>query len=195
LGDFSVYVRVFSHDSPIEIVEGMHRLAGSVSRAHPPSLEPQMTTTNATTFEMATLKDAAGTHLGHTEWREMTQERVNLFADATDDHQFIHVDPERAKQTPFGGTVAHGFLTLSLVAPIMSELMHVSDAKMGVNYGLDKVRFPAPLPVGAQFRGGGEIVEVTDVPGGLQLKGRVTVEVQGSEKPVCVAETLVRLYG
>jgi acyl dehydratase len=154
-----------------------------------------MTTTNATTFEMATLKDAVGTHLGYTEWREMTQERVNLFADATDDHQFIHVDPERAKQTPFGGTVAHGFLTLSLVAPIMSELMHVSDAKMGINYGLDKVRFPAPLPVGAQFRGGGEIVEVTDVPGGLQLKGRVTVEVQGSEKPVCVAETLVRVYG
>jgi acyl dehydratase len=153
-----------------------------------------MTTTNAT-FEMANLKDAVGTHLGHTEWREMTQERVNLFADATDDHQFIHVDPERAKQTPLGGTVAHGFLTLSLVAPIMTELMHVSDAKMGLNYGLDKVRFPAPLPVGAQFRGGGEIVEVTDVPGGLQVKSKVTVEVQGGEKPACVAECLVRLYG
>jgi acyl dehydratase len=125
----------------------------------------------------------------------MTQERVNLFADATDDHQFIHVDPERAKQTPFGGTVAHGFLTLSLVAPIMTELMHVSDAKMGINYGLDKVRFPAPLPVGAQFRGGGEIVEVTEVPGGLQVKSKVTVEVQGAEKPACVAECLVRLYG
>jgi len=153
-----------------------------------------MTTTNVT-FEMANLKGAAGTHLGYTEWREMTQERVNLFADATDDHQFIHVDPERAKQTPFGGTVAHGFLTLSLVAPIMGELMHVSDAKMGINYGLDKVRFPAPLPVGAQFRGGGEIIEVTDVPGGLQVKSKVTVEVQGAEKPACVAESLVRLYG
>jgi acyl dehydratase len=153
-----------------------------------------MTTTNVT-FEMANLKGAAGTHLGYTEWREMTQERVNLFADATDDHQFIHVDPERAKQTPFGGTVAHGFLTLSLVAPIMGELMHVSDAKMGINYGLDKVRFPAPLPVGAQFRGGGEIIEVTDVPGALQVKSKVTVEVQGAEKPACVAESLVRLYG
>jgi len=153
-----------------------------------------MTTTNVT-FEMANLKGAAGTHLGYTEWREMTQERVNLFADATDDHQFIHVDPERAKQTPFGGTIAHGFLTLSLVAPIMGELMHVSDAKMGINYGLDKVRFPAPLPVGAQFRGGGEIIEVTDVPGGLQVKSKVTVEVQGAEKPACVAESLVRLYG
>jgi acyl dehydratase len=153
-----------------------------------------MTTTNVT-FEMANLKGAVGTHLGYTEWREMTQERVNLFADATDDHQFIHVDPERAKQTPFGGTVAHGFLTLSLVAPIMTELMHVSDAKMGINYGLDKVRFPAPLPVGAQFRGGGEIVEVRDAPGGLQIKSKVTVEVQGAEKPACVAECLVRLYG
>jgi acyl dehydratase len=153
-----------------------------------------MSTTNAT-FEMASLREAAGTHLGYTDWREMTQERVNLFADATDDHQFIHVDLERAKQTPFGGTIAHGFLTLSLVAPVMGELMHVSDAKMGINYGLDRVRFPAPLPVGAQWRGGGEIVEVTEVPGGLQVKGRCTIEVKDGEKPACVAETLVRLYG
>jgi len=153
-----------------------------------------MSTTNAT-FEMASLRDAAGTHLGHTDWREMTQDRVNLFADATDDHQFIHVDPERARQTPFGGTVAHGFLTLSLVAAVMGELMHVSDAKMAVNYGLDRVRFPAPLPVGAQWRGGGEIVEVTEVPGGLQVKSRCTIEVKDGEKPACVAETLVRLYG
>ncbi len=90
----------------------------------------------------------------------MTQERVNQFADATDDHQFIHVDVEKAKETPFGGTIAHGYLTLSLAAPIMGQLMHVSDAKMGINYGLDKVRFPAPLPVGKRWRGGGEIVEV-----------------------------------
>lgn len=147
------------------------------------------------TMDMASLRDAAGKHLGFTDWQEMTQSRVDEFADATDDHQFIHVDPERAKETPFGGTVAHGYLTLSLMAPIMGELMHVSDAKMGVNYGLDRVRFPAPLPVGAQFRGGGEIVEVTEVPGGLQVKTKCTVEVKGQEKPACVAECLVRLYG
>jgi len=157
-------------------------------------LELPMTTTNATT-DMASLRQAAGTHLGYTEWQEMTQERVNMFADATDDHQFIHVDPERAKQTPFGGTVAHGYLTLSLMAPVMGELMKVSDAQMGVNYGLDKVRFPAPLPVGAQWRGSGEIVEVSEVPGGLQVKVKGTIEVKDSEKPVCVAECLVRLYG
>ncbi len=152
-----------------------------------------MTTTQ--TIELADLPQWVGRHLGFTEWQEMTQERVNLFADATDDHQFIHVDVERAKETPFGGTIAHGYLTLSLMAPIMSELLKVSGVKMGVNYGLDRVRFPAPLPVGAQFRGGGEIVEVTEVPGGVQVKSRCTIEVQGSEKPVCVTETLVRLYG
>jgi acyl dehydratase len=153
-----------------------------------------MTTTNAT-IELANLRDAVGRHLGYTDWREMTQDRVNQFADATDDHQFIHVDVERAKQTPFGGTIAHGYLTLSLMAPVMGELMKVSDAKMGLNYGLDKVRFPAPLPVGAQWRGGAEIVDVSEVPGGLQVKVKGTIEVKGAEKPACVAECLVRLYG
>jgi acyl dehydratase len=152
-----------------------------------------MTTQNA--ISVAELKDAAGRHLGYTDWEEMTQERVNQFADATEDHQFIHVDVERAKQTPFGGTIAHGYLSLSLMAYVMGQLMHVSDAKMGVNYGLDRVRFPAPLPVGAQWRGGAEILEVTEVPGGLQVKGKGTIEVQGQEKPACVAETLVRIYG
>ena len=147
------------------------------------------------TMDMASLRDAAGTHLGYTDWEEMTQERVNQFADASDDHQFIHVDVERAKETPFGGTIAHGYLTLSLAAPIMGQLMHVSDAQMGINYGLDRVRFPAPLPVGAQWRGGAEILEVSEVPGGLQIKMKGTIEVKGSEKPACVAETLVRLYG
>src|SRR5437660_3806459 len=147
------------------------------------------------TLDMASLREAAGTHLGHTDWREMTQERVNQFADATDDHQFIHVDPDRAKETPFGGTIAHGYLTLSLLAPIMGELMHVSDAKMGINYGLDKVRFPAPLPVGALWRGGAEIAEVTEVPGGVQVKTKVTIEVKDQEKPACVAECLARIYG
>ena len=154
-----------------------------------------MTTSNVPTFELAQLGDVVGKHLGYTEWREMTQERVNQFADCTDDHQFIHVDVEAAKQTPFGGTIAHGYLSLSLAAWIMGELMHVSDAKMGVNYGLDRVRFPAPLPVGAQWRGGAEIVEVTEVPGGVQVKTKVTVEVKGQEKPACVAETLARIYG
>src|ERR1700760_313567 len=123
--------------------------------------------------DIAGLRDRAGTHVGYTDWQEMTQERVNQFADATDDHQFIHVDLERAKETPFGGTIAHGFLTLSLIVPITGELFRVSGVKMGINYGLDRVRFPAPLPVGAQFRGGAEILEVNEVPGGLQVKSKV----------------------
>ena len=147
------------------------------------------------TMDMAGLREAAGRHLGYTDWQEMTQERVNQFADATDDHQFIHVDVERAKETPFGGTIAHGYLSLSEAAWIMGELMHVSDAKMGVNYGLDRVRFPAPLPVGAQWRGGAEIAEVTEVPGGVQVKTKVTIEVKDQEKPACVAECLARIYG
>ena len=151
--------------------------------------------TQALVTDIAGLRERAGTHIGYTDWQEMTQERVNQFADATNDHQFIHVDPERAKQTPFGGTIAHGFLTLSLVAPTSQQVMKVTDAVMGVNYGLDRVRFPAPLPVGRQWRGGIEILEVTDVAGGVQVKSRVTIEVKDSEKPACVAESLVRLYG
>src|SRR5437660_4771540 len=153
------------------------------------------TVENAKVTDMASLREAAATHLGYTEWQELTQERVNRFADATDDHQFIHVDVERAKQTPFGGTIAHGFLTLSLLAPISTQLMRVTDAVMGMNYGLDRVRFTAPLPVGAQFRGSGELLEVSDVPGGLHIKLKLAVEIQGSEKPACVAEFLVRVYG
>ena len=147
------------------------------------------------TMDLAGLREAQGTHLGYTDWHEMTQERVNMFAEATDDHQFIHVDVERAKETPFGGTIAHGYLTLSLLAWAIGELMHVSDAKMAINYGLDRVRFPAPLPVGAQWRVGAEIAEVTEVPGGVQVKTTCTVEVKDQEKPACVAETLARIYG
>jgi acyl dehydratase len=156
-----------------------------------------MTSTNASAgvTDLASLRESAGTHLGYTDWQEMTQERVNQFADATDDHQFIHIDVERAKQTPFGGTIAHGFLTLSLTAAVGQQLMSISDAKMAVNYGLDRVRFPAPLKVGAKWRGGAEIVEVTEAGGGLQVKQRVTIEAEGSEKPVCVADCLVRIYG
>ncbi len=154
-----------------------------------------MTTSNAATIELASLPEQVGRHLGYTDWREMTQERVNMFADATDDHQFIHVDVERAKETPFGGTIAHGYLTISMLAWAIGELMHVSDAKMGVNYGLDRVRFPAPLPVGAQWRVGCEVAEVTEVPGGYQVKAKCTVEVKDQDKPACVAETLARIYG
>jgi acyl dehydratase len=143
---------------------------------------------------MEQLQGLAGTHLGHTDWQEMTQERVNLFADATDDHQYIHVDPERAKSGPFGRTVAHGYLTLSLLASITFQLMRIEDAGTMVNYGLDRVRFPAPLPVGERFRGGGELVEVTEIAGGYQLKLRVTVEVEGAEKPSLVADSLFRAY-
>jgi acyl dehydratase len=145
--------------------------------------------------DLAGLRNSAGQHLGYTEWREMTQDRVDQFADVTDDHNFIHVDAERAKATPFGGTIAHGYLSLSLLAPVTQQLLRITDAKMGVNYGLDRVRFPAPLPVGAQWRGGAEIIEVGDVPGGVQAKLRATIEVQGSEKPAVVAECLVRVYG
>jgi acyl dehydratase len=145
--------------------------------------------------DMAGARQCAGVHAGYTDWQEMTQERVNQFADITDDHNFIHVDPERARDTPFGGTIAHGFLSLSLLAPVTQQLLQVTDAKMGVNYGLDRVRFPAPLPVGAEWRGGAEILEVTEVPGGLQVKLRVTIEVKGSEKPAVVADSLVRMYG
>lgn len=144
---------------------------------------------------MANLAGHTGTHLGYTEWREMSQEMVNEFADLTDDHNYIHVDVERAKTSPFGGTVAHGYLTLSLVAPVTMQLLKVTDATVGINYGLDRVRFPAPLPVGSRWRGGAQLKEVGEVPGGLQVKLEATVEVQGSDKPACVAECLVRLYG
>ena len=136
-----------------------------------------------------------GKELGVSDWHLVTQEKIDEFAEVTGDDQWIHIDVERAKQTPFGGTIAHGFLTLSLVAPTSQRLMKVTDAAMGVNYGLDRVRFPAPLPVGAHWRGGLEILEVTEIPGGLQIKAQVTIEVKDSEKPACVAESLVRIYG
>lgn len=146
------------------------------------------------TTDIAGLQQLAGRHAGYTEWELMEQSRVNQFADATDDHQYIHVDVEKAKQSPFGGTVAHGYLTLSLVAPVLSKLVRVSDARTGINYGLDRVRFPAPLPVGARWRGGAELLEVSEISGGVQLKVRVTIEVEGSERPAMVADALVRIY-
>jgi acyl dehydratase len=124
----------------------------------------------------------------------MTQERVNAFADVTEDHNYIHVDPERAKASPFGGTIAHGYLSVALLAPISMELLSVSDAATSVNYGMDRLRFPAPLPVGAEFRGGAEVVEVSEVKGGMQVKLAMTVEVRDQDKPALVAECLYRYY-
>ncbi|MEU8205068.1 MaoC family dehydratase [Streptosporangium sp. NPDC049046] len=135
-------------------------------------------------------KAAVGEHLGHTEWREITQEQVNLFADATGDHQWIHVDVERAKQGPFGATIAHGYLSLSLLPSLMSELFEVGNLAMGINYGLNKVRFPAPVPVGARIRAEGELVDLKGTPSGYLANVRMTVEVEGGKKPACVAETL-----
>ena len=148
-----------------------------------------------TTFEsVEALKAAVGEHLGHSEWMEITQDRVNLFADATDDHQFIHVDEEAAARTPYGGTIAHGYLTLSLVVPLVSQIYSVEGVTMGVNYGTNKVRFPAPVPVGSKIRAGAELESITDVPGGVQVELTVTIEIEGGTKPVCVAETVSRLY-
>jgi acyl dehydratase len=135
-----------------------------------------------------------GTKVGPTEWRRMTQEQVNQFAEVTGDHNFIHVDPERARGTAFGGTIAHGYLTLSLLGPISQQLLVVTDAATSVNYGLNKVRFPGPLPVGAEFRGHGEIVDVTTFDKGVQVTATFTVEVKDAAKPALAAECLFRYY-
>jgi acyl dehydratase len=139
------------------------------------------------------LPDAVGEHLGYSDWLTVTQEQVNQFADATGDHQWIHVDPERAKQGPFGGPIAHGYLTLSLVSVLMQDIYRVDGVAMAVNYGTDRVRFPAPLPVGASVRAGGELLSVRETPQGYQVVVRMTVEAQGIEKPVCVADAVVIL--
>lgn len=138
---------------------------------------------------------AVGTHLGHSDWHTVTQEQVNGFADATGDHQWIHVDPERAAAGPFGGTIAHGYLTLSLIPMLMSEISRVEGLTMGVNYGSDKVRFPAPVPVGSRLRAGAELLSLERTSQGARAKVRVTVEREGGDKPVCVAEVLSVLVG
>jgi acyl dehydratase len=141
------------------------------------------------------LQSMAGTEVGVSPWMEMTQERVDAFAEATDDHQFIHVDPDLARQTPFGGTIALGFLTLSLIIPLVGQIpLDVGFPVMGVNYGLDKVRFPAPVPVGSRIRARLRLDSADEVAGSLQLHRTVTVEVEGTEKPAMVAESIVRLY-
>lgn len=141
------------------------------------------------------LEGLVGQETGVSDWWEITQERVNAFADCTDDHQFIHVNPDLAAQTPFGGTIAHGFLTLSLsVAMSAGIMLDVGNPMMAVNYGLDKVRFPAPVPVGSRIRLRVSLDEVSEVPGGLHIKQTVTTEVEGTEKPAMVAERLSRFY-
>ena len=135
---------------------------------------------------------AQGSQLGPTEWLEVTQERVNTFADATDDHQWIHVDPEAAAEGPFGKTVAHGFLTVALMPKFGWDTFKVEGVSMTVNYGLNKVRFPAPVPVGSRVRGHCRLVDVTDVPNGVQATIGGTVEIEGWPKPACVAEVILR---
>jgi len=144
---------------------------------------------------LSDLTALVGTEVGVSDWMEITQERIDLFAEATNDHQFIHVDPDLAAQTPFGGTIAHGFLTLSLSVALAAEVeMPVGNPLMGVNYGLDRVRFPAPVAVGSRVRQRVSLDEISEVPGGLHLKQTMTMEIEGQEKPAMVAERLTRLY-
>ena len=141
------------------------------------------------------LKALAGADLGHTGWLEITQDRVNAFADATGDHQWIHVDRERAAAGPFGGTIAHGYLTLSLVIPLLNDLLDVKGVSMGINYGLNKVRFPAPVPVGARIRLAAQLGAVEDAGvNAVQVAIDCTIEVEGGQKPACVAQALFRYY-
>jgi acyl dehydratase len=147
-----------------------------------------------TTVAYADVAGLAGTDLGWSDWLEVTQERVQLFADATDDHQWIHVDPERAKDGPFGGPIAHGFLTLSLAIKFWSELLEVEGVTTKVNYGLEKVRFISPVQVGAKVRMNAVIAEVTEVPGGYQLAVDQTIEIDGGTKPAVVSRGLYRFY-
>lgn len=143
----------------------------------------------------AHLEHLVGTEIGVTDWMVMTQERVSSFADATDDHLWIHVDSEKATAGPFGGTIAHGFLTLALTVPWSAEVkLDVGEPKMAINYGLEKVRYPAPVPVGSRVRARVGLASVKDVKGGIQVNRLITVEVEGSEKPSMVAETVSRYY-
>ncbi len=140
------------------------------------------------------IKARVGQELGVSDWLEVTQEAIDQFADATGDHQFIHVDVERAKQTPFGGTIAHGYFTLSLAPRFSYEMYTIENVAFALNYGANKVRFPAPLKVGSRVRMRAALSNVEDVAGGVQLTTTCTFEVEGGEKPVCVAETLVRVF-
>ncbi len=148
-----------------------------------------------TTFaSISELVGAVGTHLGYSDWLEITQERINDFAEATDDHQWIHVDPVLAASGPFGTTIAHGYLTLSLAVRFVAELFEVQGVSMGVNYGTNKVRFVSPVPVGSKLRAGAVVAAVDEIGGGVQATLDLTFEVEGSEKPACVAQVVYRMY-
>jgi acyl dehydratase len=140
------------------------------------------------------LKKLAGSDLGTSEWIEVTQRRIDTFADATGDHQWIHVDPERAKEGPFGAPIAHGYLTLSLFIPLFTELLDVQGVTTKVNYGLNKVRFPAPVKAGSRIRLTGRLAAVEDVPGGVQITVDGTIEIEGGTKPAAVLQSLSRFY-
>ena len=141
------------------------------------------------------LKTMVGQEIGISDWIKLTQERVNTFAEATGDHQWIHVDPERAKkESPYGGPIAHGYLTMSLAPYFLQQIMEIKKKRMGVNYGLNKVRFPAPVPVGGKLRMKAEVAEIEDIKGGVQIVIKMTFEVEGQEKPCCIAEAIYRYY-
>ena len=138
------------------------------------------------------VRAAEGTHLGFSDWLKIEQDRVNMFADATGDHQWIHVDPERAKDGPFGAAIAHGYLTMSLSNFFLPQIVEVQGFSAGINYGVDKVRFPSPVKVGQSVRAGAELDEVTEVKGGLQTLMRITIEIEGEERPACVIDAISR---
>jgi acyl dehydratase len=140
------------------------------------------------------LSDAVGQHVGYGEWHTITQEQINAFADATGDHQWIHINPELAAKGPFGTTVAHGYLTLSLIPMLAGQIMRTNGVRMGVNYGLNKVRFPAPVPVGSKIRAGIKILSVEPMDGSAQIVSEVTIERDGGDKPCCIAQTVARYY-
>ena len=143
---------------------------------------------------IAELKELVGEDIGVSDWITVTQERIQLFADATNDHQWIHLDAERAKAGPFGTTIAHGFLTLSLLPEMAASAFGVRETRMGVNYGLNKVRFPAPVPSGSRLRGRFKLIGYEPLEGGAQVTVQVTMEREGSDKPVCIAESIGRRY-
>jgi len=140
------------------------------------------------------IKALAGQDLGFSDWMEIPQSRIDLFADATDDHQWIHTDPARAADGPYGGTIAHGYLTLALLIPLWSQILEIKGIGMSVNYGLNRVRFPAPVPSGSRIRAGATLGEVTEVPGGVQTLVDLVVHCENADKPVCVAQAVYRYY-
>ena len=153
---------------------------------------PAVPPTTPPTISMDDLPNSIGQTFGPTSWLTIDQARINQFAEATGDHQWIHVDAEAAKNGPFGATIAHGYLTLSLASFFAPQLVTIEGFTMGINYGVDKVRFPSPVLVGSKVRARGEIMEVTEVPGGFQVKNKITIEAEGGTKPACVIESLSR---